>query len=75
MQKIVGGIVTIGGLAALIYTLINYINNTASFSFLGAEVLVSEGSIMPVIISALIMILGLVVWSTAKNTNTHKTTR
>ncbi len=37
MQKIVGGVVTIGGLIALIYTLINYINNTASFSFLGSS--------------------------------------
>lgn len=70
MQKIVGGVVTVGGLIALIYTLINYINNTASFQFLGAEVVVSEASIGPVIVSAVIMILGLVICSTAKNANT-----
>lgn len=66
MQKIVGGILTIGGLIALIYTLINYINNTASFAFLGAEIVVSEASITPVIISAVVLILGLIIWSTDK---------
>lgn len=68
-MKIVGGVVTIGGLIALIYTFINYLNNTASFQFLGAEVVVSEASIMPVIVAAVIMILGLLIWSTAKNVN------
>lgn len=67
MQKTVGGILTIGGLIALIYTLINYINNTASFQFLGADIVVSEGNITPVIVSVVILILGLIIWSTDKN--------
>lgn len=70
MQKTIGGIVTIGGLIALIYTFINYLNNTASFQFLGADIVVSEGNITPVIVSAVIMILGLIIWSTAKKTYT-----
>ncbi|HLR76175.1 MAG TPA: hypothetical protein VK106_00855 [Balneolaceae bacterium] len=63
MQKIIGGILTIGGLIALIYTLINYINNTSSFQFLGAEVVVSEADITPVIVSAIVMVVGLIIWS------------
>ncbi len=68
MQKIIGGICSIGGLIALIYTLISYLNSRESFNLFGADVVVSEGSIAPVIISAVIMIVGLIIWSTAKKT-------
>lgn len=66
MQKIIGSICSVGGLIALIYTLIDYINDTESFTFFGADVVVSEGSLMPVIVSAAIMLIGIVILATAK---------
>jgi|AntDeeMetagen681_2_1112603.scaffolds.fasta_scaffold14411_3 predicted ribosome-associated RNA-binding protein Tma20 len=69
MQRIIGSICSIGGLIALIYTLINYINNSDSFSFLGADVVVSEGNIAPVIVSAIVMIIGIVILSTSNKNN------
>ncbi|MDR8389671.1 hypothetical protein NC796_00890 [Aliifodinibius sp. S!AR15-10] len=61
MKKVTGSVLTIGGLAALIYTGINYINNSESFGFLGMDVVVSQGNITPVIISAVVMLLGVVL--------------
>ncbi len=66
MQRIIGSICSIGGLIALIYTLINYINNSESFSFLGADVVVSQGNIAPVIVSAVVMLIGIIILATSK---------
>lgn len=64
MRKITGSILTIGGLAFLIYTGINYLNESESFGFLGMDVIVSKGNIVPVIVSAAVMILGVVLLRT-----------
>lgn len=66
MRKVTGSILTIGGLAFLIYTGINYLNNSESFSLLGTDFVVSQGNIIPVIISAVVMVLGVVLVSTKK---------
>ncbi len=66
MQRIIGLVCSIGGLIALIYTFINYLNDSESFSFLGADVVVSSGSITPVIVSAVVMIIGIIILSTSK---------
>lgn len=68
MEKTIGSIFTIGGLAALIYTGINYINDSESFGFLGADVLVSKGDPIPVIISAFVMVIGVLLLRTSKST-------
>lgn len=65
-MKILGYIVSVAGLIALIYTVINYINNTESFSVLGVDVAVSEGDPMPMIISAIVLIAGLLITRAAK---------
>lgn len=61
MKKIFGYILSLGGLAFLVYTGINYINDSESFSFLGADVVVSSGDPVPVIISAVVMIIGFIL--------------
>lgn len=66
MKKTIGSILTIGGLIALIYTGINYINNTESFGFLGADVMVSKGDPIPIIISAFVLIIGVVLLRSKK---------
>lgn len=67
MKKTIGSIFTLGGAIALIYTAINYINNSESFGFLGADVVVSKGDPIPMIISAFILIIGVILLSTKKS--------
>lgn len=61
MKKTIGSIFTIGGLIATLYTGINYINDSESFGFLGADVVVSKGDPIPVIISAIVLVVGIVL--------------
>lgn len=61
MKKTIGSILTVGGLVALVYTGINYINNTESFGFLGADFVVSQGDPVPVVLSAVVLVLGVVL--------------
>ena len=65
-MKILGYVVSVAGLIGLIYTVINYINNTESFSALGLDVTVSEGDPVPMIISAIVLIAGLLITRAAK---------
>lgn len=64
MKKTIGSIFTIGGLIALIYTGINYINESESFGFLGADVVVSKGDPIPMIISAFVLVIGIILLRT-----------
>lgn len=66
MQKTIGSILSVSGLVLLVYTFINYLNESESFSALGADVMISKGNITPVIISAAILILGIIVLLTAR---------
>ena len=66
MKKTVGSIFTIGGIVAVIYTGINYLNDTESFGFLGADVVVSQGNMVPLIVSAAVLVIGIVLISTDK---------
>lgn len=61
MTRTIGSILTIGGLISLIYTGINYINDSESFGFLGADVMVSKGDPIPVIVSGVILVLGILL--------------
>lgn len=66
MKKTIGAIFTIGGLIATIYTGINYINDSESFGFLGADVVISEGDPIPVIISVFVLVIGVILLKTKK---------
>lgn len=61
MQRTIGLILLIVGIIALIYTGVDYMNNSASIEILGAEVMVTEGSIIPIIISGFIALAGIVL--------------
>jgi len=65
-MKILGYVVSVAGLIGLIYTVINYINSTESFSALGVDVTVSEGDPIPMLISAIVLIAGLLIIRAAK---------
>lgn len=65
-MKSAGYLFSIGGFIALIFTGINYINESESFSALGLDVAVSKGDPMPVIVSAVILIAGILIIKASK---------
>lgn len=65
-MKILGYIVSIVGLVGVIYSGINYINNSETFSAFGVDVAVSKGDPVPIIISVIVLIAGLLITRAAK---------
>lgn len=61
MRKTIGGILTAAGLLGIIYFGFKYFDDSESFEVLGADVAVSTGDYTPIIISAIVMILGIVI--------------
>lgn len=61
MQKTLGYILTVGGLIGVIYFTIQYMQDSESFEVLGADVAVSTGDWIPILVSALIMIVGVLM--------------
>lgn len=61
MKKTIGGILIAAGLIGLIFYTIQYLDDSESFEVLGADVAVSTGDYVPIIISAVILIAGVVI--------------
>lgn len=55
------------GLTAFIYTGITYINNSESFGILGMDIAVTKGDPVPMVISLVVVIIGLLIARIAKN--------
>lgn len=62
MKQTIGGILGIVGLIGVIYFGFQYLNDSESFSFLGADVAVSTGDYVPILISAIVLVVGLVIY-------------
>ena len=60
-MKAVGIVTSIIGLLALVYTGINYINNSETFGLFGLDIAVSKGDPVPLIISAVVLVAGLLI--------------
>ncbi len=61
MRNIVGGILTAGGLLGVIYFGYQYIQDSESFEAFGADVAISTGNYVPIIISAVVLVAGIIV--------------
>lgn len=61
MKKTLGGVLSIGGLIGVIFYTYQYMQNSESFSAFGADVAVSTGNWVPIVISALVMVVGLLL--------------
>ncbi len=66
MKKIVGIILTIIGAIASVSTGIQVMNDSDSFNFLGFDVVVSQANYTPFIISLVVLIIGIVLWSSSR---------
>ena len=62
MKQTLGSILSIGGLIGVIFFGIQYLNDSDSFNFLGADVVVSTGDYVPILISAMVLVVGLVLY-------------
>jgi hypothetical protein len=62
MKQTVGSILSIGGLIGVIFFGYQYLDDSESFSILGADVAVSTGDIVPVLISLVVLIAGVVIY-------------
>lgn len=61
MKKIIGGVMALAGLAGTIFYTMEYLDDSESFEVLGADVAVSTGDYVPIIISAAVLVIGLLV--------------
>lgn len=61
MKKIIGGVLSIGGLIGVIFYTYQYMQDSESFSALGADVAISTGNWVPILISALVMVVGILI--------------
>lgn len=62
MKQTIGSILSIGGLIGVIYFGYQYMNESESFELLGADVAVSTGDWVPILISAIVLIAGLLIY-------------
>ncbi|MGQ7871185.1 transglycosylase [Sunxiuqinia sp. sy24] len=61
MMKLVGAVLLVIGMIGLVVFGIQAFNDSESFSVLGAEVAVSKANWTPVIVSALVLLVGFVL--------------
>jgi len=61
MKKTLGGLLSIGGLIGVIYFGYQYLQDSESFDVFGADVTVSTGDWIPIVISALLMVIGILM--------------
>jgi hypothetical protein len=66
MKAVFGAILSIIGTVTLIITGVNAVQQTDSFSFLGREIVVSQGNFAPVIISFFILFMGVLLLVSSK---------
>ena len=61
MKKTIGQILGAGGLIGVIYYGYMYFQDSESFEAFGADVAVSTGNYVPVLISAVVMLAGILI--------------
>lgn len=61
MKKRIGSILAGGGLLGVIYFGYQYFQNSESFEAFGADIAISTGNYVPVIISAVVLVIGIVI--------------
>lgn len=62
MKQTLGSILSIGGLIGVLFFGYQYLDESESFQFLGADIAVSTGDYVPILISLIVLIVGVVVY-------------
>ncbi len=61
MKRTIGGILSAAGLLGILYFGYQYLQDTESFDVLGTNVTVSSGDYVPIIISAVVLVVGILI--------------
>ncbi|MEQ9308177.1 MAG: hypothetical protein RLN90_01910 [Balneolaceae bacterium] len=61
MKKTIGGVLAGGGLLGVIYFGFQYFQDSESFEAFGADIAVSTGNYVPILVSAVVMLAGIVL--------------
>lgn len=61
MKNTLGGLLTAGGILGIIYYGYQYYEDSNSFEAFGADVAISTGDYTPIVISAVVMLLGILI--------------
>ncbi|MCC5942132.1 MAG: hypothetical protein JJU37_11385 [Balneolaceae bacterium] len=64
MNQTIGGILSIAGLIGIIFFGYQYMADTESFSLFGADIAVSTGDVVPIVISLIVLVIGLFLYRT-----------
>ncbi len=62
MKQTVGSILCVGGLIGVLFFGYQYLEDSESFSILGADIAVSTGDYVPILISIIVLVVGLVIY-------------
>lgn len=63
MKKGLGIVLTLIGIAATAITGMQVVDDSDSFSIFGADVVVSQANYVPLIISVVVLVIGIILWS------------
>lgn len=61
MKETIGRIIMIGGVLGMVYYGYEYFQDSESFEAFGADVAISTGDYTPIIISAVVMLVGIAI--------------
>ncbi|MDZ7755827.1 hypothetical protein [Rhodohalobacter sp.] len=61
MNKTLGGILSVAGVIGILFFGYQYLADSESFSILGADVAVSSGDYVPILISVVVLVVGLFI--------------
>jgi hypothetical protein len=62
MKQTFGSILSVAGLIGVIFFGIQYLADSESFSLFGADIAVSTGDYVPILISLAVLIVGVVIY-------------
>lgn len=62
MKQVLGSILSIGGLVGVIYFGYQYLEDSETFKLLGTDIAVSTGDYVPILVSLIILIAGLLLY-------------
>ncbi len=64
MKQALGSILSIAGLIGIIFFGYQYLDDSESFSLFGADITVSTGDFVPILISLIVLIAGVLIYRT-----------
>lgn len=62
MKQLIGSLLSIAGLIGVLYYGYQYLKDSKAFGIFGADIAVSTGDYVPVLISAIVLVAGIVIY-------------